>query len=106
MAMRGLLGDGAPLSAASIARLREKWTAEHITWKNRRLEDSHVVYLWVDGVYVKAGLEKDKAALLVAIGAMTDGTKQVLAVECGQRESQASWAALLREPESSGDELP
>lgn len=106
MAMRGLLGDGAPLSAASIARLRESWTAEHIMWKNRRLEDTHVVYLWVDGVYVKAGLEKDKAALLVAIGAMTDGTKRVLAVECGQRESQASWAALLRELKARGMNCP
>jgi transposase-like protein len=106
LAMRGLLGDGAPLSASSIARLRESWTAEHITWKNRRLEDSHVVYLWVDGIYVKAGLEKDKAALLVAIGAMTDGTKRVLAVECGQRESQASWAALLRDLKARGMNCP
>ena len=28
-ALRGLLGDGAPLSASSIARLRTVWTAEY-----------------------------------------------------------------------------
>ena len=32
-----------------------------------------------DGIYVKAGLERDKAALLVVLGAMRDGTKEVLA---------------------------
>src|SRR6266568_2183317 len=86
LAMRGLLGEGAPLSASSIARLRDSWTAEFITWKQRSLKEKQIVYLWVDGVYVKAGLEKEKAALLVVIGALSDGTKEVLAVECGQRE--------------------
>jgi hypothetical protein len=31
------------------------------------LQDIEVVYLWVDGIYVKAGLEKEKAALLTVI---------------------------------------
>ncbi len=26
-------------------------------WKQRRLDDVEVVYLWVDGMYVKVGLE-------------------------------------------------
>ena len=32
-----------------------------------------VVYMWVDGVYVKAGLEKEKAAVLVVMAALSDG---------------------------------
>ena len=36
-------------------------------------------YVWADGIYVKAGLERDKAALLVVLGAMRDGTKEVCA---------------------------
>ena len=55
------------------------------------------VYLWVDGIYVKAGLEQDTAALLVLIAALRDGRKGVLAVESGYRESTESWAALLRD---------
>jgi putative transposase len=102
LAMRGLLGDGAPLSASSIARLKESWTAEFITWKQRSLADKDIVYLWVDGIYVKAGLEKEKAALLVVVGARADGTKEVLAVECGQRESEASWSSILRDLKSRG----
>jgi hypothetical protein len=40
------------------------------------------VYLWVDGVYVKAGLEKDKAAMLVILAGLRDGRKLVLARSC------------------------
>ena len=63
--MRGLLGEGAPLSKSSIRRLRAGWTAEFEEWSQRRLEGREVVYVWADGIYVKAGLERDKAALLV-----------------------------------------
>jgi transposase-like protein len=44
-AMRGLLGDAAPLSASSIARLKEGWKAEYETWKERPLDTQEVVYL-------------------------------------------------------------
>jgi putative transposase len=96
LALRGLLGEGAPLSPSSIARLRGKWQYEYDEWRSRRLDDRELVYAWADGIYVKAGLEREKAALLVVIGAMSDGHKEVLAVEAGYRESTASWAALLR----------
>ena len=39
LALRGLLGDGAPLSASSIGRLRAKWEEEFETWQERRLDD-------------------------------------------------------------------
>jgi putative transposase len=58
--------------------------------------------VWADGVYVKAGLEATKAALLVMLGALTDGRKVVLAVESGQRESQESWGAVLRDLRARG----
>jgi len=96
LALRGLLGEGAPLSGASIARLKGKWQAEYEEWQERSLTDAEVVYAWVDGVYVKAGLEKDKAAVLVILGALRDGSKAVLAVESGERESTARWSAILR----------
>ncbi len=36
------------------------------------------VYMWVDGVYVKAGLEREKAAILVVMAALSDGRKVVV----------------------------
>jgi transposase-like protein len=102
LALRGLLGDGAPLSASSIARLKASWQAEYEEWRTRSLADLEPVYLWVDGVYVKAGLEKDKAAMLVILAGLRDGRKLVLAVESGYRESTESWAALLRDLKARG----
>ena len=102
LALRGLLGDAAPLSPASLARLKATWQLDYETWKPRRLDDLEVVYVWADGLYVKAGLEATKAALLVVIGALTTGQKVVLAVESGQRESKASWGAVLRDLRARG----
>lgn len=106
LALRGLLGDHAPLSANSIMRLKTAWQAEYATWNRRDLSKVEVVYLWVDGIYVKAGLEKEKAALLVVIGATADGEKVILAVESGHRESSESWATVLRTLKSRGLRCP
>jgi len=102
LALRGLLGEGAPLSASSIERLRAKWEADYEAWRGRDLSGREVVYLWADGLYVKAGLERDKAALLVVVGAFSDGRKEVLAVESGMRESTESWKGVLRSLKARG----
>jgi len=86
LALRGLLGRDAPVSASTVARLKEGWQA-----------GLQVVYLWVDGIYVKAGLEKEKAALLVVVAGLLDGRKVILAVEPGYRESTESWSEVLRD---------
>jgi putative transposase len=106
LALRGLLGEKAPLSGSTVARLKEKWQAEHAQWSRRSLKGLEVVYLWVDGIYVKAGLEKDKAALLVAVAGLSDGSKTLVALEAGFRESESSWSALLRSMRERGMGAP
>lgn len=106
LALRGLLGDGAPLSTASIARLKAQWQLEFQEWRNRSLTELDIVYCWADGLYVKAGIEDGKAALLVIIGATREGEKVVLAVESGQRESRESWAGVLRDLAARGLDAP
>jgi transposase-like protein len=96
LALRGLLGEAAPLSASSIDRLKAKWQREYEEWKQLDMSKLEVVYQWADGIYVKAGLEKDKAALLIIIGALTNGKKVFLACESGYRESSESWRGVLR----------
>ena len=105
LALRGLLGEQAPLSASTVARAKERWQAEYSEWQQRPIEDE-IGYLWLDGVYLKAGLEQEKAALLVAIGVKADGHKVVLAVTSGYRESTASWSALLRDLKARGMHEP
>ena len=106
LALRGLLGEGAPLSASSLVRLKATWQAQYTAWQQRDLSDCRLVYLWADGVYVKAGLDTSKAALLVLIGADAAGEKTVLAVVSGQRESTESWAAVLRDLKRRGLRAP
>ena len=106
LALRGLLGDDAPVSAATVARLKDRWNVEVAEWHTRRLDDLEVVYIWVDGVYVKAGLERQKAAILVVIAALSDGGKQVLSVDPGYRESVESWSETLRSLRSRGMNRP
>lgn len=106
LALRGLLGEGAPLSASSILRLKDEWQHQYNGWRGRDLRELELVYLWADGIYVKAGLEKEKAALLVIIGALSNGEKVVLAVESGHRESSESWGALLRDLKARGLKAP
>ena len=106
LALRGLLGDGAPLSAKSIERLRAKFVRDYDLWKTRRFDEHELVYAWADGIYVRAGLEREKAALLVIIGALRDGRKEVLAVVPGYRESTDSWRGVLRDLRDRGLQVP
>lgn len=106
LALRHLLGQGAPLSAGSLQRLKEKWQGEYGQWNSQPIKESHWAYLWADGIYVKAGLGKEKAALLVVIGVKGDGSKRFLALEPGYRESKESWAVVLRQLKVRGVKQP
>ena len=102
LALRELLGEGAPLSASSLQRLKEKWQGEYEQWKSTTIEEKDWAYLWADGIYVKAGVGKEKAALLVVIGVQRDGSKRFLALEPGYRESKESWTEVLRQLKTRG----
>ncbi|RMH04532.1 MAG: transposase [Nitrospirae bacterium] len=91
------------MSAASPQRLKAPWQQEYDAWKLRRLDDLEVVdCLGRWAVREKAGLEDSKAALLVLVGALTDGRTVVLTVESGQRESKESWGVVLRDLRARG----
>jgi putative transposase len=93
---RALLGETAPLSKSSVVRLKSHWQAEYEAWSKRRLDKQRYVYVWVDGIYVAAGDEDDKTALLCVLGLREDGEKELLAIGLGYRESKESWAEVLR----------
>lgn len=100
-AFRGLLGESAPLSPASVVRLKSVWEEEYDAWRKRPLAPTYA-YIWVDGIYLKAGLGDEKAALLVVLGVNEDGSKTPLAMVEGYRESTESWAEVLRDLKKRG----
>jgi putative transposase len=98
---RSLVGETAALSPNSILRLKEEWQQEYATWKKRPLRGRYV-YLFADGLYLKAGGERDKTAVLVVLGVDEQGHKELLAMDEGYRESTAAWAETLRSLKERG----
>ena len=95
MSLDILLGDKAPLSETSIIRLKSEWKQEYQQWQKRELEEDYL-YVWVDGVYPKAGPKDENMALLVVVGLNSRGHKEILAIEEGYRESIESWRDVFR----------
>jgi len=103
-----LLGaDAAGFSASTITRLTSVWQEEYEGWRKRPLTGKEYVYVWADGVYFNVRLGEDKQlACLVLVGALPDGTKEVIALEDGYRESTESWLSLLRDLQRRGMPAP
>jgi putative transposase len=105
--LAALLGENAAgLSPSAITRLTSSWQEEYRTWRTRSLADRDYLYVWADGVHFNVRLEDERLAALVVIGARPDGTKEVVALEDGYRESTESWQALLRDLKARGMRAP
>lgn len=102
-ALESILGpNAAGLSAANIVRLKEGWEGEYQEWTARDLSGKRYVYWWADGIYFNVRLEDQRRCILVLMGALADGTKELLAVVDGERESKLSWVDLLRNIKAQG----
>ena len=94
-ALRFLVGESAPLSPSSISRLNKTFKDEYEKWAKRDLSNLKIVYIWADGIYLKAGIADEKRCLLVIIGVDISGKKHLLAMREGFRESTESWYNCL-----------
>ncbi len=94
--LTGLFGTVAQnVSPGVISRLKEQWEEEYEQWNQRSLAGDHYVYLWVDGIYFQARMEESKDCVLVIMGVRDNGTKELIAIVDGYRESKESWLDLL-----------
>ena len=101
-ALEALLGKNAPgLSPATIGRLKADWEQELDKWKKSDLSSKRYIYFWVDGIYCNVRME-ERQCLLVIMGATPDGTKELVALEDGYRESEQSWTEVLEDLKSRG----
>jgi transposase-like protein len=103
---RQLVGETTALSANAVVRLKEQWAEEYQEWRQRSLSQHRYAYIWADGIYLDAGTEPQKTALLCVVGAREDGQKELLAMEEGYRESTESWAGVLRNLRDRGLQAP
>ena len=105
-ALEGFFGAAAGLSASVITRLTVQWQAEREAFLARSLADRDYIYVWADGVHFNVRLAEERLCTLVIIGVRTDGTKELVAVADGLRESTESWAELLRDLRRRGMQAP
>jgi len=94
--------DGSGLSATNVVRMKEVWQGEYEGFCRRELTGKRYVYLWADGIYFNIRLTDDRPCVLVLMGAAEDGTKELIAMVDGQRESEQSWLELLLDVKSRG----
>ncbi|MEZ0112887.1 hypothetical protein ABH920_006911 [Catenulispora sp. EB89] len=62
--------------------------------------------MWADSVHLKVRLDEAKARVLVLISVRADGSKELIAMDSGYRESGESWASLLRDAKRRGMRAP
>ena len=106
-ALPTLLGpEAAGLAPSTITRLTKSWTTEYEVFRRRDLADRDYVYLWADGIHFTIRLEDERLCALVLIGVRPDGSKEVVALEDGYRESAESWRAVLRDLKRRGMRAP
>jgi transposase-like protein len=106
-ALEEFFGSDAGLSAPVITRLASSWSAEHEAFMARDLSGADYVYVWVDGIHFSVRLgSDDRLCVLVIVGVRTDGTKELVAIADGYRESTESWSELLRDAKARGMTAP
>ncbi len=106
-ALEEFFGTEAGLSAATITRLTRECQEERERFMERDLSERDYVYVWVDGIHtgVRLGSEA-RLCCLVMVGVRLDGTKELVALADGYRESEESWAELLRDLKGRGMRAP
>src|SRR5579859_5876188 len=105
-ALAEFFGSEAGLSASTIQRLTREWSQELASFRQRDLSQIDYVYLWADGVHFNIRLEEDRLCCLVIVGVRPDGTKELVALADGYRESTDSWAEVLRSLRDRGLAAP
>jgi len=109
-ALECILGKNAPgLSAANIVRLKRLWEQDYEDWSRRDLSHKRYVYFWVDGIYFNVRLEdpeNNRQCILVIMGTLEDGKKELVSVLDGYRESKQSWQEMLRDLKQRGLKEP
>jgi putative transposase len=105
-ALEEFFGSAAGLSPSVITRLTKQWQAEQRAFAERRLDDRDYVYIWADGIHFNVRLEEARLCALVIVGVRADGTKELVAITDGHRESTESWADVLRDLKRRGMRAP
>jgi transposase-like protein len=98
--IRGALSPllkAAPLSKSAVSRIVATLRQELDVWHARSLADIEVGYLYLDAIALRVRMGKRVVGVpvLVALGVLADGRKQLLAMELVTSESGEAWRGLV-----------
>ena len=85
------------ISKSQVSRLCEEIDARVSAFLDRPLEGDWP-YLWIDATYVKVRQNGRvvSVAVIVAVGANSDGRREILGMDIGPSEAETFWIAFLR----------
>lgn len=93
------------LSRTNIVRLKKLWEQDYKDWVGRDLSHKRYVYFWADGVYFNVRLEdaeNKRQCILVIMGTLENGKKELVSILDGYRESKQAWQEMLVELKHRG----
>lgn len=88
--------DERVMSKSTVSRVARVIQEEFDAWRKRDLSKDPVLYLFLDAIYLPArqgGYQKD--AVLCAYGITESGSKVLLHLDLGEKESYAAWQGFL-----------
>jgi putative transposase len=94
----GVAGGGMTgISKSQVSRLCEEIDERVKAFLDRPIEGDWP-YLWIDATYVKVRQQGRvvSVAVIVAVGANSDGRREVLGLDIGPSEAETFWTAFLR----------
>lgn len=86
------------LSHQNVMRISGRIVEEFNIWKRRELSTLKPVYLMLDGIRLGVRAETtEKEAVLVAWAFLEDGSRELVSVSLGNRESYNAWKGFLED---------
>jgi transposase-like protein len=98
----------APLSKSAVSRVIATLKSSLETWRTRSLADLDVIYLYLDGfaLRVRSAGKVVSVPVLGVVAVLSDGRKQLLALDLCGGESFATWKGCLADLVARGLRAP
>ena len=95
---------GRNISHQEVSKANKELTEAVERWRSRDLSNETVKYIYVDGVIFSMRVARsiEKVPVLVAIGVTENGSKLVLGIQSGDKESAGSWREFFRDLKNRG----
>ena len=99
--------SGTGVSKSVVSRVTRCLSEDFEAFRKRDLSNEKLLYLELDGTYLRyhQGAER-KEPILVATGYRADGTRDLLHIGVGNRESYENWKGFLQEMVARGMREP